>query len=123
MNNKSAFTSFCLLFSFSTWICCVLPISVMLIAGSQAVVALVVAAPWLVTLSFYKDIIFVVAGCLLAFNSWLLFHPYFQKECPSNQNASCKPLKKTIKIIYIASVLVYVIGFFFSYLIIYVYPY
>lgn len=120
-NNKKIVTATTFFFSFSTWICCVLPMLITLIAGTQSVSALVTSAPLLVEFSYYKDWTFLFVGLLLVFNGVFLFHPVFQKECPKEFNELCLPLKKSTRWIYYSSIVVYLIGFSVSYIFGYIY--
>jgi len=54
-------------------ICCALPIVLVALGAGSVVASLVSTAPWLVTLSRYKEWVFLVAGGLLAADYWILY--------------------------------------------------
>jgi len=104
-----------LVLSTSTWICCVLPAVVTAIAGAAAVSTLVTTMPWLVTLSKYKDLIFIVVGVLLVVNCLLLYLPSLKKDCPIDKKEACQSTKNWSKIVFWVGVGIYFFGLFMAY--------
>ena len=51
--------------STSTLICCVLPAIVVSIAGGATMISIVSTFPFIVTLSQYKDLLFIISGILI----------------------------------------------------------
>ena len=72
--NKNKFLDVLALFSSSgTLICCALPIVVATLAGGAALSSMVSLFPFLVTLSQYKNAIFLFSGSMIALNGYLSF--------------------------------------------------
>ena len=51
--------------STSTLICCVLPAVVVSIAGGATMISIISTFPFIVTLSQYKDLLFIISGILI----------------------------------------------------------
>ena len=51
--------------STSTLICCVLPAIVVSIAGGATMISIISTFPFIVTLSQYKDLLFIISGILI----------------------------------------------------------
>jgi hypothetical protein len=105
-----------LLASSSTLICCVLP-AVMVSLGAGATLAgLVTAVPQLVWLSEHKAWVFMGAGALLAGSGVLLWHAR-SLPCPVDPAAarSCTRLRRISAILYGVSLLAYVAGATFAF--------
>ncbi len=103
--------------SFSTLICCAIP-SLLVVIGMGAVLASFISIfPWLIIISKYKVQVFAVAGLLLIITIYL-FWRFKNAPCPINikQAKICNRLKIiNLKIIIVSSV-IYLVGFFFSFL-------
>ncbi|OUV52802.1 MAG: hypothetical protein CBC87_05435 [Rickettsiales bacterium TMED127] len=103
--------------SFSTLICCAIP-SLLVVIGMGAVLASFISIfPWLIIISKYKVQVFAVAGLLLIITIYL-FWRFKNAPCPFNikQAKICNRLKIiNLKIIIVSSV-IYLVGFFFSFL-------
>lgn len=102
--------------STSTLLCCALPSILAAIAGSSAVVSLLGAFPFLITLSKYKLWLFIIAGVLLAIAFYITFRR--ARSCPADPESYrvCKKAIKTAKIVLWISLGIYFIGLLFSYI-------
>ena len=78
---------------------------------------LIGAFPWIGQISVYKIEIFTLAGLLLASSCYMQYRNR-NAPCPidTKQAKGCMILRKISWIILIASVIIYVIGFFFAFL-------
>lgn len=103
--------------STSTLICCALPVTIATIAGGAAVATLVGHFPFLVTISYYKGWIFLMAGIFLAIGFYFTFRP--GQSCPTDteKREACETTTKASKIILWISLGIYVVGVTFAYVI------
>lgn len=103
--------------SFGTLICCALPALLVTLGMGAALAGLVSAAPWLVWLSDHKKIVFVAAGLMLAVSVVMQWRARYL-PCPADpvKAKACSRLRKISQIITGFSVLIYCVGFFFSFL-------
>lgn len=103
--------------SFSTLICCAIP-SLLVVIGMGAVLASFISIfPWLIIISKYKVQVFAVAGLLLIITIYLSWR-FKNAPCPINikQAKICNRLKIINLKIIIVSLVIYLVGFFFSFL-------
>ena len=114
---KQGFVNYLTLFSsMGTLICCALP-ALLVSLGMGAVLAGVVGqVPALVWLSDNKSMVFSFAGLMLIANGILMWRNK-DAPCPLDPDlrAACITGRKTSKYVYIASVLVFIIGGLFAY--------
>lgn len=105
-----------LLASTTTLLCCVLPAVMVSVGAGAALVGLVSAFPQLVWLSEHKLLLFIVAGVLLAGSGALLWHAR-RLPCPIDPVAarSCTRLRRFGAVLYILSLITYVIGALFAF--------
>ncbi len=104
--------------SLGTLLCCALP-SLFVAIGAGAVLAgLVSSMPILITLSKHKVILFIISGLLLFISGFLIWHNR-NAPCPTDplKARACNRLRKLSVFIYLSSIIVYSIGFFFAFLI------
>src|SRR5579871_3757491 len=84
---------FSLFSSFSTLICCALPSVLVLLGMGTTVASLLLAAPWLVSLSRHKAWTFSIAGVLIAmsFAMTYLISPRLRQEegCDADNPTTC----------------------------------
>ena len=102
--------------SISTLICCALP-ALLVTLGLGAVLAGIVAnAPWLVVISQYKGVVFLVAGALLVLATGLQWNAR-NAPCPVDpiKARACSRLRKFSWTVLIFSIIIYMIGFFFAF--------
>ena len=103
--------------SFSTLICCAIP-SLLVVIGMGAVLASFISIfPWLIIISKYKVQVFAAAGLLLIITIYL-FWRFKNAPCPIDikQANICNRLKIINLKIIIVSLVIYLVGFFFSFL-------
>jgi len=107
--------------SFGTLMCCALPALLVSIGMGAAMAGLVTTAPWITVLSDYKVIVFAVSGVMLALSAFMQWRARYA-PCPSDpaQARACGTLRKISWGMIGFSILIYVVGFFFAFLAIYV---
>ncbi len=106
-----------LLTSFSTLFCCALP-ALFVTLGAGAVLAGIVSnVPQLVWLSEHKITLFMFAGIMLT-ASGIMRYTSRNAPCPIDpeQAKACTKLRKISLIVYVGSVTIYAIGFFFAFI-------
>ena len=101
--------------SFGTLICCVLPAVIATIAGGAAVASLLTIFPWIVPLSLYKGWIFLGAGLLISIDALLILLPKSKSTCDLKGGLGCEIASKFSRIALYISIVIYLIGAFFSY--------
>ena len=106
-----------LLASSATLICCVLPAVLVSIGAGAALVGLVSTFPQLVWLSEHKDLVFSIAGVLLAGSGVMIWRAR-RLPCPVDPVAarSCTRLRKMSAVLYSISVTAFVVGVTFAFL-------
>lgn len=102
--------------STGTLICCALPALLVALGAGAALSTLISVVPGLVWVSEYKEVVFVVAGVMLAISGWLQWQSRFA-PCPVDpvQGDACLRTRKTSARIYGVSVVIYAIGGFFAF--------
>lgn len=105
-----------LLASSATLLCCVLPAVMVSLGAGAALVGLVSAFPQLVWLSEHKVALFVIAGALLAGSGAMLWRAR-RLPCPVDPRAarSCTRLRRISAGLYGLSLVAYVIGTLFAF--------
>ena len=103
--------------STGTLICCALPALLVAIGAGAALAGLVSTVPQLIWLSTYKVQVFAVAGVLLLVTGVIQWK-IRNAPCPADPNlaASCMRMRSINKWVFILSVLIYAVGFFFAFL-------
>jgi hypothetical protein len=104
--------------SFGTLLCCALP-SLFVAIGAGAILAgLVSSMPFLIVLSKYKVLLFIISGLLLFISGFLIWYNR-NAPCPRDplQAKASNRLRKFSIFIYCSSVVIYSTGFFFAFLI------
>lgn len=105
--------------SSATLICCALPASIAAVAGGSAIVSLISSFPVLITISKYKDWIFIVAGLLLIFNGIITFRPKGKVACSITGGKGCEVAGKFQRLMFWTSATIYAIGVFVAYFAVY----
>lgn len=99
-----------------TLVCCAIPITLVSLGAGSVVASLVSSAPWIVTLSRYKEWVFAISGLLLVANYWALFR---------STGAACEPegvchpshrLGRWMRRVFWSSTVLYGVGFAAAYL-------
>lgn len=103
--------------SVSTLLCCALPALLVSVGAGAAVIGLVSAVPQLIWLSEHKVGLFIFAGVMLTLSGALR---YINRNapCPADpaKAKSCQRLRRISSGIFLFSVVVYFIGFFFAFI-------
>lgn len=118
VDRKSLLLPFINLFtSMGTIVCCALPALMVTIGAGATLAGLVSAVPQLVVLSKYKVAVFAVAGVLIVVSGLIQWRNR-NAPCPADpeQARLCMRIRKINKYVYLLSVLLYLIGFFFAFL-------
>jgi len=105
-----------ILSSFSTLLCCALPVALVSLGAGAALATVVTAVPQLVWLSEHKIQLFLLAGVMLVLSG---FSAYRNRNapCPADpvQAKSCIRLRRWTARIFYVSAAMYVIGFLFAF--------
>lgn len=103
--------------SVGTLLCCALPALFVSLGAGAVLAGLVSNYPQIAILSKYKIYIFSAAAILIIISGIMLYNAR-NMTCPADAKKAkaCKRLRKFSVIIYIFSVVVFVIGFFFAFL-------
>tara|TARA_E500000331_G_C17127562_1_gene656700 strand:+ start:446 stop:826 length:381 start_codon:yes stop_codon:yes gene_type:complete len=106
--------------SLGTLLCCALPTLFVALGAGAVLVGLLSNLPFLIILSKYKGILFLISGLLIGFSGLLIWKSR-NAPCPADplKAKTCAVLRKISIYIYFFSLLVYLIGFFFAYVITY----
>jgi mercuric ion transport protein len=108
--------------SLGTLVCCALPALFVLLGLGATVASVVSSAPWLITLSRYKNWTFTIAGLLIAANFFYVFliaprlRTKTAEKCPVDQPSACGTASRMSRWILWFSAGVYLVGFFSAYL-------
>ncbi len=118
VTTKSHVLPFLSLFtSVGTLVCCALPALLVTIGAGAVLAGMVSAIPQLVTLSTYKVEVFIIAGLLILVTG---IYQWKMKNaaCPSDpkQAAVCKRMRSINKYVFMLSLLLYSVGFFFAFI-------
>ena len=102
--------------SIGTLLCCALPALLVTLGMGAALAVFISVAPWITVISKYKIIIFIIAGILLLLSSYFLWINR-NTPCPvdEKQAKACAFLRKFSLYTVIISIIIYFIGFFFSF--------
>lgn len=113
---------FALFFSLGTLVCCALPALLVSLGLGSVFLSLTTAIPQLIWLGEHKDLLFTISFLLLTFSSIVAYRNR-NAPCPLDPQlrALCIKGRKYTKITLITSWIIFAIGFFFSYLAIYVF--
>ena len=105
--------------SFSTLICCALPALLISIGMGASLASFVSAFPWIIFISKYKIQTFILAAVLLVFSVYLFWQGR-NAPCPSDpiQAKICSKLRFINLIMLFISLVIYLVGFFFAFIIV-----
>jgi hypothetical protein len=106
-----------ILSSFSTLVCCALPVALVSIGAGAALASVVTAVPQLVWLSEHKIQLFAFAGLMVAVSGVSAYRNR-NAPCPIDpmQAMSCMRLRRWSTRIFFVSTALYAIGFSFAFL-------
>jgi mercuric ion transport protein len=118
-SKRSALLSYFSLFtSVSTLLCCALPSLLVLFGLGASVASMLSFLPWLVTLSHYKRVTFLVSGVLitLSFVNMYYIAPRLRaQQCSPDNPTACEDASRGSKILVWISAAIYALGFFVAY--------
>ena len=103
--------------SLGTLVCCALPALFVTLGAGATLAGLVSNAPWLISISEHKPIVFCIAGLLLL-GTGILRYINRNAPCPIDPATAkaCTKLRNISKYIYWFSVIIYGVGFFFAFI-------
>ena len=106
--------------SAGTLVCCALPALLVTLGMGAVMAGLASNYPELIWLSQHKVTLFTVAGILLTLCGWMMYKAR-NMPCPADakQAAACAKLRKVSLVIYGISVAIYLTGFFFAFVAVY----
>ena len=104
--------------SLGTLFCCALPALFVVLGAGAALAGLLSNAPFLIVLSKYKLLLFLISGSLMTISGYLIWRSR-NAPCPADplKARACKRLRIASLVIYFFSVTIYAIGFFFAFII------
>ena len=104
--------------SLGTLFCCALPALFVVLGAGAALAGLLSNAPFLIVLSKYKLLLFLISGSLMTISGYLIWRSR-NAPCPADplKARACKRLRIASLAIYFFSVTIYAIGFFFAFII------
>lgn len=104
--------------SLGTLFCCALPALFVVLGAGAALAGLLSNAPFLIVLSKYKILLFLISGSLMTLSGYLIWRGR-NAPCPADplKARACKRLRIASLVIYFFSVTIYAIGFFFAFII------
>ncbi len=102
--------------STGTLLCCALPALLVALGAGAALSTLIATVPGLVWVSEYKEVVFVVAGAMLATSGALQWRSRFA-PCPVDlaQRQACMSARKTSARVYGFSLALYAVGAWFAF--------
>ncbi len=115
---KKVLNFFSLFGSLSTLLCCALPVTLVSLGMGATFASLTATFPQITWLTGYKNELFVLTGVMLLASYYFMRKVEIQ-ACPidPNQKEACQSSKSTSKYIFWASVVLYIIGLSFSFII------
>lgn len=114
---KESFINYLTLFgSMSTLICCALPALLVSLGMGAVLAGLAANVPALIWVSERKLQLFLFSGAMLSLNGFILWKNR-NAPCPIDPKLrdACISGRKTGRMLYFSSLVIYVIGFFFAY--------
>lgn len=114
---KRLLAFFSLFGSLSTLLCCALPVTLVSIGMGATFASLTSTFPQIIWLAQRKGALFIVTGVLLGVSFWSMRHAE-KLACPIDPalRDACQSSKKVSGRIFRGTVIVYFIGFLFSYI-------
>ena len=117
MNKNNIMDVLALFSSSGTLICCALPMVVATLAGGAALSSMVSLFPFLVTLSQYKNAIFIFSGSMIALNGYLSFKPVKEVACDvESGEVGCEVAGEYNRKMFYISLGIFSVGVFTAYL-------
>ena len=115
---KRVITFISLFSSLGTLLCCALPVTLVTLGMGATFASLTANFPQVIWLTQYKELLFIATGVFLIV-SYLMLKRAQKLDCPIDidQRDVCQESKAAINNIFWLSVVIYMIGFLFSYII------
>jgi hypothetical protein len=116
-SRSSLWTSVASLFATSsTLVCCAIPALLVALGAGAALSSLVSVFPQVVWLSEHKDVIFAMAGLMMAGSSVLQWRNRYA-PCPTDPalREACLRTRKVSFVVYLVSVALYALGAWFAF--------
>ena len=104
--------------SLSTLLCCALPVTLVSIGMGATFASLTSTFPEIIWLTSHKDTLFIITGCLLVI-SFVFIKRAEREPCPIEPGLreACTRSRKVSKIFFYVSIIMYIIGLLFSFVI------
>ena len=104
--------------SLGTLFCCALPALFVVLGAGAMLAGILSSAPFLIVLSKYKVLLFIISGLLMLLSGFLIWKSR-NAPCPADplKARACNRLRVASLVIYFLSVGIYAIGFFFAFII------
>lgn len=108
--------------SFGTLVCCALPALMITLGMGTTLVSFVGMFPYITLISEYKDTLFIITAILIILGFFFQIRSR-NVSCPTDQYKAdlCNKLRKISWIMLIFSSVLYITGFFFAFLAIYIF--
>jgi hypothetical protein len=105
----------------STLVCCALPIILVSLGFSAALVSIVSISPWIEWLSNYDIWVLSITGLILLAAAWSMFHP--GRFCPLDPNFGklCAKAYRINKVLIAISIILWFVAIFVNYILHYLY--
>ncbi len=100
--------------STSTLVCCALPALFVILGAGTVFAGLTSSIPQLIWLAERKVSLFIISGFMLTLSGYLELHNK-DKSCDISQKNSCEQTKRWSAYVWWLSLILYGIGFFFSF--------
>jgi len=115
---KKTISTITFLTSFSTLFCCALPALFIALGAGATFAGLVSIAPGIMIFAKYKTVTFAFGGIMLILGGFFRWKEKNKACSLNNKNPQlCSKIKKISKYVYWISVIFYLIGFYFAYVI------
>jgi hypothetical protein len=119
MHNRLSYLS--LFTSLGTLVCCALPSLLILLGLGTTVASFLSAAPWLVTLSRHKELVFAISAVLIATNFVYVYKiaPRLRSRdqpCAVEGDGACEDVSRLSRAVLWVSAGLYLVGFFTAYI-------
>jgi len=103
--------------STTTLVCCALPATLVMLGAGSVMASLTVNVPGLIWISSHKVPFFVFAAVMLTLGAWLQWRAR-RLPCPIEPDlaAACMRTRKTSLIVYLVSLIIFLIGGFFAFI-------
>ena len=120
--NQLIIPFFSLFTSMGTLLCCALPALLVALGLGASLAGFISANPWITAISEYKIAVFIVSG-LLILGAGIMQYRARNMPCPADPKAArlCTAMRKFSIIVLGISALIWLVGFFFAFLAVYIF--